>query len=40
MEKTAVIACGLANASAPRAMEPTATNQTVLIGVLVNLFMR
>ena len=40
MEKTAVIACEPANTSAPRAIELAATNQTVLTGVLVKLFMR
>jgi hypothetical protein len=39
-EKTALIACGPANDSMPRTIEVTATNQTVLTGVLVKLFMR
>jgi hypothetical protein len=40
MEKTALIAWVPANTSAPSEIEPTAQNQTVLTGVLVNLFMR
>lgn len=39
-EKMALIACGPANDNMPRMIEMIATNQTVLTGVLVKLFMR
>jgi hypothetical protein len=40
MEKTALIAWVPAKTIEPSEIEPTAQNQTVLTGVLVNLFMR
>jgi hypothetical protein len=40
MEKTALIACVPANTNAPSKVAPIAENQTVLTGVLVNLFIR
>ena len=40
IEKTALIACGPANDNRPRMIETAATNQTVLTGVFVKLFMR
>ena len=40
MEKTALIAWVPANTNAPSEIEPNAQNQTVLTGVLVDLFMQ
>ena len=40
MEKTASIACVPTNTNAQSKIAPIAENQTVLMGVLVNLFIR